>query len=313
MHDTSHAARLVIPGYQPSTRSFNLRQALQCGIFDLYEAESRTKIAVPHEDVQPEELLVKARAPLKLFDLKIDPEDGFWSELLTPGHTYEIFWARNENAPWAYRGDDHQDAPERLTVRLGKQPFTYVVFDDAANPLHLSVSVEPTDKICHMSGEPRFGLKLQVTSRHDETITMCLDKTPLKELHGLEEIVEVADEEGQQVEWGYGIGCWDGDGPERFPSDNMFEELKPGVPYEETFWLTKVDDKGHGGELTDLESGKRYTGKVSKTLLSTLGNYQVGNKEHLLVGSEQEKKDRWAKRPGLVFLDVSDQFTFETD
>ncbi|KAL1611977.1 hypothetical protein SLS60_000200 [Paraconiothyrium brasiliense] len=313
MHDTSHAARLVIPSYEPSTRSFNLRRALQCGIFDLYDAESHTKIAVPHEDVQPEELTVEARAPLKLFNLKLDPQDNFWTELLTPGHTYEIYWApNNNNTPWAYRGEAHQDAPERLPIRLGKQPFTYTLLDDATKPLHLSVSVKPTDKTCYMSGDPQFGLKLEVTSQHDEVITMCLDKTPLKELHGLEEIVEVVDEEGQQVDWGYGIGCWDGDSPERFPADDMFEELKPGVPYEETFWLTKVDEKGHGGELTDLESGKKYTGEVSKTLLNTLGNYQVGTKEQLLAGSEQEKKDRWAGRRGLVFLDVSDPFAFET-
>jgi hypothetical protein len=34
-----------------------------------------------------------------------------------------------------------------------------------------------------------------------------LNKTPLKELHGLEEIVKVEDEEGQRVEWDGAIGC----------------------------------------------------------------------------------------------------------
>ena len=64
MHDTAHAARLVIPGYQPSTRNFDLRSTLQCGVFDLYVADSHTKIDVPYEDVRLEELTGQGqRAP----------------------------------------------------------------------------------------------------------------------------------------------------------------------------------------------------------------------------------------------------------
>jgi hypothetical protein len=38
----------------------------------------------------------------------------------------------------------------------------------------------------------------------------------------------------------------------------MFEEFKPGMPYVKILWLTKPDDDYNGGELTDLEAGKKY-------------------------------------------------------
>jgi hypothetical protein len=310
MHDTSSAATLVIPSYQSSTKSFSLRFALQCGVLDLFDAGSHTKISVPHEDIELGELVVKAGAPIRLFDLKLDPQDEFWTQLLEPGHMYEISWAHGDKAPWAYRGEVHQDAAERLSVRLGKECITYTILNNATTPLLFSVCVHPTDKVCYLSGEPRFGFMLEVTSYQDDVITVCLHKTPLKELHGLEEIVKVEDEEGQRVEWDWGIGCWDG--PEPFPSDDMFVEFKPGVPYKETFWLTKFDENNNGGELTDLQGGKKYTGEVSKTLLRSFANNQKGYKDDLLAGSEQEKRERWARSSELVFLDVSGPFTFET-
>jgi hypothetical protein len=92
----------------------------------------------------------------------------------------------------------------------------------------------------------------------------------------------------------------------------MFEEFEPGVPYEEAFWLTRLDENNNGGELTDLGARKKYMGEVSKTLLRSFASNQRGSKEELLAGSEQEKRERWARSSELVFLNVSDPFTFET-
>jgi hypothetical protein len=149
-----------------------------------------------------------------------------------------------------------------LPVRLGKEPIAYTVLDNDMTLLLISVSVNPTDQVCHLSGEPRFGLKLEITSQYNEIITLCFYKTPLKGLHGLEEIVRVKDVEGQQVEWDWEIGCWEG--PESFPSDDMFEEFKPGMPYVKIFWLTKPDENNNGGELTDLEAGKKYRERCAR-------------------------------------------------
>lgn len=51
-----------------------------------------------------EELIIKAGVRRTAFDLKLDSQNEFWDELLTPGHKYKISGARGGNAPWAYRG-----------------------------------------------------------------------------------------------------------------------------------------------------------------------------------------------------------------
>ena len=310
MHDTSQAATIVLPCYHSSTRTFDLRLALQSGIFDITDVELKTKIPVPYQDAEAEELVVKAGAPLRLFDLVLDPWDEFWSELLVPGRSYKIGWAQDDNAPWVYRGDMHSDAPERLLIRLGTGLITYHVLEDSKVPAVFSVSMKPTDSICHMNGKPRFGFELSVTLHYDYLVTVCLNKTPLKELHGLEDIVHVEDENGQEVEFDWGIGCWEG--PEPFPPDTMFQEFEPGVPFEKTFWLDERAENDWPGDLTDLEVGKRYTVKVSGTLLGSFYDCKKGTKEELLAGSEKEKEERWAKRGERVFVEASDPFTFET-
>ena len=264
---------------------------------------------MPHQDVEAEELVVNAGAPLKLLDLVLDPRDEFWFKLLKPGHSYKIGWVHGDNAPWVYRGDTHQDTPERLPIRLGKGLITYTVLESSKQPAIFSISVNPTDKICHMSGEPRFGFKLTVTLLNDCMLTVCLNKTPLKELHGLEDIVKVEDERGQEVEFDWGIGCWEG--PEPFPPDMMFEEFKPGVPHERMFWLDEREENDRPGDLTDLEAGKRYMVEVSETLLESFHRCQKGTKKELLAGSEKQKEERWS-RSELIFIEVSSPFTFET-
>jgi hypothetical protein len=162
-----------------------------------------------------------------------------------------------------------------------------------------------------LSGEPAFGFKLQVLSHEEDFITVCLHKTPLKELHGLDEVAQVVDEENEEVEWPYGIGCFDG--KESFPSDNTFEEFKPGLPYERTFWLEKYDkETSNGGELGVLDAGHSYKVSVSKTLLRGFSKWRRGRKDELLAGGEKEKEDRWNDGSGQIILEVSDPFMFET-
>lgn len=277
MHDASHAATLVLPGYRSSTNTVSLIHALQGGLLDLFDTENDEKISVPSGEEEPGKLVVKANARNQWFDLKVDTCEDFWKNLLTPGRTYKICWRNDGNIPWAYREDDQRQPPERLPVRLMTRPITLAVLDDDAAPLRLSMSLSPTADVCHLSGEPRFGFKLQVVSHSEDIITVCLNKTPLKELHGLEEIARVVNEEGEEIEWPWGIGCWEGREP--FPSDIMFEELKPNVPYERTFWLEKFNkETSNGGELDDLESGQSYTVEISKTLLCAFSWWKKGTK-----------------------------------
>lgn len=311
MHETSCAANLVIPGYQSSTKTFSLRLALQGGLFDLVNVGTDQIIPVPSDDGEAGELVIRPGARNQWFDLKIDAREEFWTQLLTSGQKYEIRWRQGSETPWAYRGEMHQDSPQHLPVRRLPRPIKVTVFDDATAPPQFSLNLCPTAKICHLSGEPRFGFILTIISYEQDTITVCLHKTPLKELHGLEEIAHAVDEEDEEVEWPYGIGCFDGTEP--FPSDNMFEEFNPDVPYERTFWLERYDQKtSNGGELGVLEGSGSYKVEPSKTLLQAFSRWRKGKKNDLLAGGEKEKEERWTGTSGPIILQVSDPFTFET-
>ncbi|KAK7179600.1 hypothetical protein DPSP01_011652 [Paraphaeosphaeria sporulosa] len=85
-----------------------------------------------------------------------------------------------------------------------------------------SLPLTPTADVCHLNGEPRLGFKLKILSHDNEIITVCLHQTPLKELHGPEEITYVTNE-GKELEWPYGIGYWEYDGP--FPDDTLSEGI----------------------------------------------------------------------------------------
>lgn len=300
MHDTSSAATISIPGSQASIKGFNIILALQGGLFDLFDAELNSKISVPSSDAKPKEFIVREGASNQRFDLQIDPCDDFWTQLLSPGHKYEIRWAEVDRALQAYRGDTHQDPLEQVTVRFLPRPIKLNVFDDAIAPPQFSLFLTPTEKICHLSGEPRFGFKLEVTSHAEEMITVCLHKTPLRELHDLEEIAKVENEGGEEVEWPWGIGCWEG--PESFPSDDSFEEFKPDVPYEITFWLEKINKRtANRGELQALQAGMRYKGEVSEDLLEAFTKWRKGSKGELLAGDKKGEEERW-KSGGRSFL-----------
>ncbi|KAJ4288106.1 hypothetical protein N0V90_012123 [Kalmusia sp. IMI 367209] len=316
MHDNKNPATLVIDGYRSSEKNFSLTHAIQRGLFELFDAETNTKIAVPqvNEEIEAGKMVVPAGARNQWFDLKIDAREDFWTQLLTPGHKYEIRWAKSGHEPRAYHGETEEVSEEtnRLSVRCLPRPIKLTVFDDATAPPQFSLSLTPTAKICHLSGEPRFGFSLEVTSHEAEVITVCLHKTPLKELHGLEEIAKVEDvETDEEVEWPYGIGCYDG--PESFPSNDFFEEFEPGVPYQRTFYLEKYDKKtSNGGELEALESGSIYKVEVSKDLLRAFTKWRKGRKGDLLGSDQKENEARWKGNSGQIILEVSNPFTFET-
>jgi hypothetical protein len=305
MDDRSHAATLVLPGFCSTTKTVSLPIALQSGLFDLIDKENNKNVIVTPNYKEPGRLVVEAGARNQWFDLKVDPLDEFWLQALTPGHNYEIRWHKDSNMPWTYQEGDHRNLTQGSPVRTLSRTIKLTVLDNVTAPPHLCVSLTSTSEICHMSGEPRFGFKLQIELHEEDVITVCLDKTPLRELHGLGEISHVVDEEDEEVEWSWGIGCFEGEEP--FPSDDMFEEFEAGVPYLRTFWVDK-----HDGELEALEHSRLYKVNISKTLLGAFTKWRRGKKKDLLAGEEDEKKDRWKKTSGPIFLETSDQFTFKT-
>ncbi|KAH8726002.1 hypothetical protein GQ44DRAFT_759044 [Phaeosphaeriaceae sp. PMI808] len=311
MHNTSHAVTLVIPGYESSTKTFNLSQAIQGGLFDLFDLETNSKVSIPSSNDDPGELVIKAASRNQWFDLKVDPREDLWMHFLIPAHKYEIRWQDDGKGPWAYLGDMHPDPPERLFVRRLPRPIKFNVLDDATAPPQFSVSLTPTADVCHLSGQPRFGFKLDIISREKDVITVCLQKTPFKELHGLEEIAHVTDEEGEEVEWPYSIGCFDSNDP--FISNDMFEEFRPDIPYTRMFWLDKLDtETANGGELGVLDSGSTYKAQIGKAVLGAFSNWKKGEKERLLAQGDHSKHEEWKKDNGQIMLDVSAPFQFRT-
>ena len=181
---------------------------------------------------------------------------------------------------------------------------------------HFTLSLTPTSPTCSLTSTPRFGLHLTLTLHRTSPspLTLSLAKTPLKELHGLEEIAHITDPSGTEVEFPWGIGCWEYDEP--FPSDEVFEEFEPGVPFEETFWLDREGPGAQGGELECLEKGAEYSVRVSSYLLASFGKWRWGRKGELLAGGLEEKREKWKGRDGdgrgRIVVEVSEPFTFRT-
>jgi hypothetical protein len=311
--DYSNAVTLAILGYESSTRRLNLPLAIQSGLFDLFDMEDNTKVPVSSRDVDMGYLIVETKPRTQSLELRIDGREEFWNHILTPGHSYEVRWQEGPNLPWAYGGEFYEDPSQILPIQRFPSVLNFKVHDDESATPRFSISLAPTAKLCHLSGEPPFGFLLQLTSHAEEVMTISLDKTPLKEYHGLEEIVHVVDEDGEEVEFGWGIGCWEYDIP--FPDDSTFEEFEPGVTYDRMFWLKKDN---HDNELGDLDGGRTYTVSVAGELAASFSSGRWGRKEELLAGSEKEKIDRWSSgesgaRTGGLLLEISEPFQFGTN
>jgi hypothetical protein len=321
MKDKSHAATLLFSGYQPTTRTINLPLALQSGLFALTDTSTSTVVTIPsskhNAGIEDGKLEIEACEKEKhsrnlWFDLAVDPSDDFWTQLLAPGHSYSLFWRLSDDGkpipPRAYRSSPQEDLPVETLSRTIKLN----VLDAAAKPPHLTISIHPTSSTCHLSGTPRFGLKFRVVLKSEEhkAITVCLDKTPLKDLHGIGDLARVVNTStGKEIDWPWGIGCFDGQ--PAFPDDEAFEEFREGVPWEETFWLEK--DEGDE-ELAFLEAdgGKEYEVGVAKGMRTAFTKWRAGTKSELLVGGAEEKQVRWKGSSGVILIECGEPFTFKT-
>jgi hypothetical protein len=311
-HNHSNAVTIAILGYESSTHRLNLPLAIQSGLFDLFDMEDDTKVPVSTRDVELGYLIVEPKARTPSLPLTIDGREEFWKHVLTPGHSYEVRWQEGPNVPWAYSGEFYEDPSQLLPTQRHSSRLSFKVHSDETASPRFSISLTATSNICHLSGEPPFGFLLQLTSHAKEVMTMNLNKTPLKEYHGLEEIAHVVDEDGQEVEFAWGIGCWEHD--ITFPDDYNFEEFEPGVTYDRMFWLEK---NNMDNELSDLDAGRTYTVSLSRELTPCFSSGRWGRKEELLAGSEKEKIKRWKSgnsggTTGSLLLEISEPFQFET-
>lgn len=312
MNNEVNAYTLVFRGYNASTKKFELCTALKNGVFGLYNMKDNKRIPIPPSSNEPGELVVPAGADPQWFDMSVNGQDDFWKSLLTPGCKYQIRWHDGPTSPWSYQGKDHQESPEQYSISHYASKIELTTFGENGHQPKVSISLAPTGKTCHLNGEPQFGFKLSITSQDKESLTICFDTTPLKQLYSIGDIAHTVDEDGKEVDWPETIACWGEDDP--FAPDSSFEELKPGVPYDRMFLLEKKDEgTGNGGELEALESGRTYTVNIGKELIQTgFITWLRGTKEELLAGGIEEKKARWNVNNGPIMLDLSEPFTFET-
>jgi hypothetical protein len=311
-HNYPNDVTLAILGYESFTQRLNLPLAIQSGLFDLFDMEDNTKVPVSTRDAELGYLIVEPKTRTLSPELMIDGREEFWNHVLTPGHSYEIRWHEGLNLPWAFSGEFYEDSSQLLSIRRYDSVLNFKVHNAESSPPHFSISLKPTANLCHLSGEPPFGFLLQLTSHADEVMTMNLNKSPLKEYHGLEDIAYVVNEDGQEAEFAWGIGCWEHD--MLFPDNFNFDEFEPGVTYDRMFWLEK---NNMDNELGDLEAGRTYTVSVSRKLISCLSSGRWGKKEELLAGSERERIKRWnnwesCAHTGSLLREISEPFQFET-
>lgn len=312
MHERSKPVTLVLDGYREEEKSFDIAIALRRGLLDLIDLETNSPISISPSDEAAGSLALPPASPNIFYGLSIDSFDSFWN-ILIPGHRYEMRWSVDSGQCWCYYGQPEESFENitRLPVRRLPRPIKLTVYDDASAPPHLSISLTSSSEICYLSGRPRFAFELAVTSHEKSPITICLHKTPFREFHGLEEIVDVSDETGEDVEWPYAIGCFEGSEP--FPPDDDFEELASELPYQREFSLDPYDpETSNGGELNSLEKHRTYKVELQKSLLASFGKWRKGSKTELLSGTEGEKKGRWSGSSDPIIFDRTSTFTFET-
>lgn len=311
-HERSKPVTLVLDGYREEEKGFDIAIALRRGLLDLIDIDTNNPISISPGHEEAGSLVLPLASPNMFYGLSIDSFDSFW-KVLTPGRKYEIRWSIDSGQSWCYYGQPEESFENitRLPVQRLPRPIKLTVHDDSSAPPQFSISLTSTSSICYLSGRPRFAFELAVTSHDESPITVCLHKTPFREFHGLEEIVSVVDETGEDVEWPYGIGCFEGSEP--FPHDDEFEELGPETPYRRTFSLDPYDpETSNGGELDSLEKHRTYKVELQQSLLASFGKWRKGPKAELLSGTEDEKKAKWSGSSDPILFNRTGSFVFET-
>lgn len=314
MHERENPVTLVLDGYHEKSNCFGIPTALCKCLLDLFDVETNSKIPISPSDEAAGSLFVPAASTSRWFNLSLDPLDPYWDGLLSPGRKYEIRWSANAGQSWCYYGEPEESFENitRLPVCRMTRPLKLTVYDNTSTPPRFSISLSPTASVCHLSGNPRFAFELEVISHEEETITVCLDKTPFRELHGLGEVVNAVDEgTGKEVEWPIRFGCFEG--MASFPSDEEFEELAPEIPYRSTFYLDPYDpETSEGDELGALEVDRSYKVGLNPRLPGAFTKWIKGTKVDLLSGTVKEKKMRWNGGSGCIAFERTGPFTFET-
>ncbi|KAM3081733.1 hypothetical protein ACMFMG_005180 [Clarireedia jacksonii] len=313
MQEAADSVTLILDGFHEHKQ--DVITSLHQGILKLMDAETRSIIPIPSPPLHstPGSLTISNSK----LAANIDTTNPFWKGLLHIGRKYELHWSAEKGESWCFYGrtEEGYENMHRFPVSRMPGPITFTAHDSISAFIpKLSISISASAEACHLSSKPPFSFELSITSHSKDIITIWLDKSPLSELHGLEDIVKTIDEEtGEEVEWPWVIGCFS---PPRdyFPDNSTFEEFTPEVSYLRTFSLDPFDSRtSNGGELESLEVGRKYRVSLNKCFLAGFGKWRRGTKAELLKGTKQEKRKIWDfESDPIIVVDSGGTCTFET-
>lgn len=304
----------LLNGLQEDNYGFDVVIALQCGLLQLLNADSRDVIAIPPRNTPPRARTITPMEIDEVHTISFHPTHEFWRQLVRNGHSYLIRFYESGGLSWCQYGskEEHlghleRDLPESLPLQRATGFMEFTVRDDPPPPT-FSVSLSTSSDICHLSGgSPTFHLIISVTSHETQPITVSIEDTPFYLAQGLDDIFEIQDQDtNERLELPSGAGCFlDNTDPDDYPSKLILQEFLPQEPYVRKYALEPFDAAtANGGELDCLSEGHRYSVRPSQTIFNGFESWCWGRKSEL---PEDEKEVRKRLRNnGRTRVAVSD-------
>lgn len=299
-HEKSRPVTLLLDGLQGDDYGFDVVTALQHGLLQLLDADSRNAIAIPPNNTPPKPRTIVPMEIDEVHTISFHPRHDFWRQLVQKDHTYLIRFSESGGLSWCQYGpkEEHlvhmdRDLPESLPLQRATDSIQFTVRDDPPPPT-FSAALSTSSDICHLSpNSPPFNLIITITSHEPRPITVAIQDTPFHLAQGLDDIFEIQDQEtNETLELPYGAGYFlDNTGPEDYPSKLILQEFLPQEPYVRKYALEPFDAAtANGGELECLDEGHGYSVRLSRTVLQGFGSWCWGRRSEL-PGDEKEARE----------------------
>lgn len=319
-----------------------LIDALRSGLLELVEQDTQQVVQLPpaahppttgHAVIPPQSRPGRYQASLRLV---VDTTAQIWKDVLQPYKTYNLRLSASGGDSCCYYASPSDESSSSefsvassrdgsLPVRRDPGIIHFTVYDDPVPPA-CSAVFSLTSPVCHRSGAPQFKFITEITLDASDAakgpVTVGLYDEPFNtdKMGCASEYIRFVDTEtGEDVYFPHAHPCW-GEiipTPPDFPADDFFVELWPGGRpwwHEYTLERTNEHHSNHGG-LGRLEVRKKYRAELSSNLKSGFWMWMHGRKEDLLMGTAEEKRERWAPgprdRPAIIIRQLDEPVEFD--
>jgi hypothetical protein len=273
----------LLDGLQGENSGFDVLTALQHGILQRLDAESKDIAVIPSKNTLPQARTISPREIGENHNTIFHPRHEFWKH--KNGHTYLIRFSESGGLSWYESGpkEEHfghleRDRPESLLLQRGSDSIKFTVRDDPP-PSTFSTSLSTSSDICHISpGSSTFGVIISITSHETRPITVAIENTPFDTYGalGLCLIIDIQDQDVNKIldlpsASFCSLDCRDLDD---YPTKLILQEFLPEVPYVQKYFLEPFDHAtATGGELECLSEGHRYSVRLSLSILEGFGSW----------------------------------------